>query len=380
MVSPIMGNPFSGLMEGAQAYQGLMDAYRAPQLQQLQLLQEQAKLQQMQGLDPVSQSQIEAREAQTGLAQREEGRLNQEQERRSQEQRAMMLSGIAGVARGMDSMEERMSYRDHVSQALGMEIPDESLTDESLDNTIKTGEALRMVAGDQIQARAQKIYANGTTVQSTDKGLRVFVPGKGQLKGDAASAAISKAQKNEAEQERQKGLAKSTAQQSIEISGQAFEKLPSIGKNISSLDKAVELVRDKEAGVGPIMSLLPSITDASIELDNLKSQLGLDVVSLTTFGALSEGELKMALDTALPTKLRGPALTKWLEEKKAAQSKLYKELQSVATFFSRGGNIAEYLQMKEDLGANLKQSAEVKKSEPGSLESRRDALREELGL
>lgn len=97
MVSPIMGNPFSGLMEGAQAYQGLMDAYRAPQLQQLQLLQEQAKLQQMQGLDPVSQSQIAAREAQMGLAQRQEDRLQSAQDIETEQSRTMAFGRLAKI-------------------------------------------------------------------------------------------------------------------------------------------------------------------------------------------------------------------------------------------------------------------------------------------
>jgi lysophospholipase L1-like esterase len=57
----------------------------------------------------------------------------------------------------------------------------------------------------------------------------------------------------------------------------------------------------------------------------MRSRLGLDVVGAVTFGALSEGELNLALDVALPTDLSPPDLKKWVLNKKAAQEKVVDE-------------------------------------------------------
>ena len=70
----------------------------------------------------------------------------------------------------------------------------------------------------------------------------------------------------------------------------------------------------------------------------MKNQLGLDVVGSVTFGALSEGELNLALSTALPTGLEGPELVKWAEDKIEAQEKLSAYLEEQAVFLTQPGN------------------------------------------
>ena len=71
----------------------------------------------------------------------------------------------------------------------------------------------------------------------------------------------------------------------------------------------------------------------------------LDVISATTFGALSEGELRLAMNTAVPLNLEPKALKKWLQDKKKAQQKLGSELYKMATTLGKGKTtIAEYLE------------------------------------
>ena len=50
--------------------------------------------------------------------------------------------------------------------------------------------------------------------------------------------------------------------------------------------------------------------------------MGLQVVSSVTFGALSAGELKVAMDTAVPPNLDNKQLAKWFRDRQAAQTKL----------------------------------------------------------
>ena len=144
-----------------------------------------------------------------------------------------------------------------------------------------------------------------------------------------------------AAQDKQSVLAKGAAQASADAIG----KLPALRENIRNLRKLGPLI-DSGAGTGPIEKFFPSFKSASVELDNLRASLGLDVVGAASFGALSEGELNLALDVALPTGLKGPELKAWAERKIAAQDKLATELENAAIYLAKPGNSqAGYLEM-----------------------------------
>jgi hypothetical protein len=140
---------------------------------------------------------------------------------------------------------------------------------------------------------------------------------------------------------------KAAAKQAIKTSGEAFNKLEKIGTGIANVTEAIDLI-DQGAKTGVIASKLPSVRAASIQLDNLQGRLGLDVIGNTTFGALSESELKFALDTALPKNLKGPDLKNWLTRKREAQQKLSDHLTEVATFLGTPGNtVADWLELQK---------------------------------
>lgn len=134
-------------------------------------------------------------------------------------------------------------------------------------------------------------------------------------------------------------------EQSIALAGKAFEQIPSIHGSIQNIDTAIQAI-DDGAETGVINSMLPSVRDASIRLDQLRNELGLDVIGSVTFGALSKGELDLALATALPTKLGPAALREWLVSKKDAQEKVLANLEEAAVFFNRGGTLADFLESK----------------------------------
>jgi hypothetical protein len=136
--------------------------------------------------------------------------------------------------------------------------------------------------------------------------------------------------------------------QAAEESGKAFEGLIKIRKTIANMNDAVAAL-DAGAETGPIVSRLPSFRTASIELDNIKGSMGLDVISSVTFGALSESELAFALDVALPTDLNKEPLKAWLKRKIGAQEKLSAELRKAASFLGKPGNtIADYVNILEE--------------------------------
>jgi hypothetical protein len=136
-------------------------------------------------------------------------------------------------------------------------------------------------------------------------------------------------------------------EQAVIQSGKIFEQLAPVGTSIANMQDAKRLLGEG-ARTGAVQSLFPSISAASVALDNVQGQMGLDVIGATTFGALSESELAFALATALPTGLDEPELEAWLDRKIEAQQKLQEELRKAATYLGKPGNtVASYLEALE---------------------------------
>jgi hypothetical protein len=106
------------------------------------------------------------------------------------------------------------------------------------------------------------------------------------------------------------------------------QTLTMYGAANSAIDNlnAAEAALDKGAGTGWLKNQFPSIRDASIELEQVRGEMGLQIVQGTTFGSLSAPELKFALDTALPTDLSEAGLRDWIARKREAQTKLVAEM------------------------------------------------------
>ena len=126
-------------------------------------------------------------------------------------------------------------------------------------------------------------------------------------------------------------------------SAETFKQLRPVRNSIGKISEAITAI-DAGANTGTLQSRLPSFTDASKRLDQIQRELGLNVIANTTFGALSDSELRFALDTALPTNMEPAALRQWLIEKRSAQQKLAAYLEDVAIFLGTPGNtVASFL-------------------------------------
>ena len=115
--------------------------------------------------------------------------------------------------------------------------------------------------------------------------------------------------------------AKETGKRRVEQIDSAESKVNAAERSISVLDRALAAL-DAGGKTGPFIDLLPTIRESSLLLESIQRELGLNVVSDTTFGALSEGELNLALRTGLDTRLPPDALRQQILDKKAAQEKL----------------------------------------------------------
>lgn len=219
---------------------------------------------------------------------------------------------------------------------------------------------------------ADKVYGGGTqnSVQSTqmiggrisvqtmrDGSVRVVDSATGErLEGQAAQDAIRQAEeavaagagdvnrarrKGELEADVALGGTAAAAQKAGTIAQEqgleAFTRVGKIKSGISTIDQAIAAI-DNGARSGQIESRAPTWNAQTIELRRLGNELGLDVIGSVTFGALSEGELNLAMQTALPTNMNEADLRAWLESKKAAQQKLLGYMEEQARFLSRPGN------------------------------------------
>ena len=193
---------------------------------------------------------------------------------------------------------------------------------------------------------ARKIYGNGTIVQSTNQGQRVFDPTGKLVTGAEAAKVIDEANKYEAEQAQRIAGSKKIGTVTADQAVKAFEKAANVTTSMETIDRAIAAIDDK-AMSGFAANYLPNITKASAELQSAMNQMGLDVISTVTFGALSESEMNVAMETAVPRNLAGPQLREWLVEKRAAQVKARQALERAASYLSVPGNtIASWLELK----------------------------------
>jgi hypothetical protein len=186
-----------------------------------------------------------------------------------------------------------------------------------------------------VEVQSSKIMDDGTTVMTMKDGTRKVLNPQGQLvEGDAAQQAIAQANKVGTSLQGERASARASGTLAQGVVKEAFTTLGNVRSNITNLDKVAALLDKPGVSTGVIESQLPTWDASTIELRNMRSRLGLDVVGAVTFGALSEGELNLALDVALPTNLNPKDLKAWVLNKKAAQEKLSNYLSEQVRFLS----------------------------------------------
>lgn len=159
--------------------------------------------------------------------------------------------------------------------------------------------------------------------------------------GDVKNLADAKSEIRQAEK-----FAELTGSSRAKAIDKGFDSIVKIDRGIVNIDNAISAI-EGGAGVGAVQKLWPSIRAASVELDNIRGRMALDVVGATTFGALSKGELDLAKNVALPTGLDTEELKGFLARKKAAQQKLRAYYNEQIQFLDQGGTVAGFLREKE---------------------------------
>lgn len=94
---------------------------------------------------------------------------------------------------------------------------------------------------------------------------------------------------------------------------EAMKSYDQIQQDIGNLEQALAAVRSRPGITGPLAQYLPNITAEAAAFERAANQLGLGVVSGTTFGALSASELALALRTNIDQGLPAEEQIKQLE-------------------------------------------------------------------
>jgi hypothetical protein len=169
-----------------------------------------------------------------------------------------------------------------------------------------------------------------------DGTTRVLDASGSELEGDAREKAITIAEDRGSELQGKRAGERRAATVAVNTSLSAFDQVAKSRANISNLQEAKRLVVEEGANTGVIADKLPNWKDSTIALDTVKNELGLDVIGSVTFGALSQGELDLALRTALPTNKSEAGLVEWIDNKIEAQRKLQDYLYAQAIYLSDG--------------------------------------------
>lgn len=227
---------------------------------------------------------------------------------------------------------------------------------------LETGTGVGMADQGPSAVQSAKILEDGT-VQIVRKDGSVEIKPPSDIEAEIIARAKDVGVEIQQKRAQGRGLGKDAAKQS----SAAIDQIQGIRSNNATLKQVVEEVKGG-AETGPLADRLPSFRAATVKLNQLKNKLGLDVVGSVTFGALSEGELKLALNTALPTNLQGPELVQWAEDKIEAQEKLARYLEDQAIFLADPGNSrADWIKLQKEQAKEAPQSgATVQPAQTGA--------------
>ena len=158
--------------------------------------------------------------------------------------------------------------------------------------------------------------------------------------------------------------------------GEALEKINNIDSQSGSLYAALQAL-DNGAESGFIKQYLPSFKSATSSLREAAQRLGLDIVSATTFGALSKGELDLALSTALDITLPEPELRVLINNKIKAIEKTKDELLKAVVYLSgKDATVEEYTKKFIVKSSDTSQSRSETESDINTLQDALNKMKE----
>jgi len=257
--------------------------------------------------------------------------------------KAASVPGSTALGAAVSSMAVPLDY-------LTAKKDEKTKTDRARTKTaLSLGSSLNDDAGTVYKVQSSKILDGNVTITVFSDGRReVRGPNGDIVTGETAFKVIKEAEDRGIEIQGERAGGRRAATVAVNTSLTAFDQVAKSRSNIANLTEAKRLIVEEGANTGFIVNNLPNWKDSSIALNTVKNELGLDVVGSVTFGALSQGELTLALNTALPTNLSEDALVDWIDRKISAQGKLQDYLYAQAIYLADGDKtIGDWLRSQE---------------------------------
>tara|TARA_R110000803_G_scaffold56920_1_gene114477 strand:+ start:5441 stop:6691 length:1251 start_codon:yes stop_codon:yes gene_type:complete len=117
---------------------------------------------------------------------------------------------------------------------------------------------------------------------------------------------------------------------------EAFNGILAVDQQMVIYDSMLELLADPTSDTGVIRNYLPAFDQATAQLRSLANRLGLEIIAGTTFGALSAGELRLALDTAIDMSQSKENVAGQIRRKQALQQQIRAVLEEQALILTSG--------------------------------------------
>ena len=185
--------------------------------------------------------------------------------------------------------------------------------------------AVKTIGGETLTGQAALDFAKTSNETYTEQQRETYRGRrKGTLEADVDLGAAAEA-------------AKKSGGLTMERGFEAYDNAVKAGSALTTMDSAIAAI-DDGAKSGVIYNMMPNVTEASAALGTAMNQMGLDVISSVTFGALSEGEMNLAMETAVPRNLGPEELRSYLVEKRDAQAKAREALMAAARYLTQPGN------------------------------------------
>ena len=184
-----------------------------------------------------------------------------------------------------------------------------------------------------------KTYPNGLSISLFQDGTKQVRDGQGNLlTGPAATEAIKAAQADEIEQARLNEFQVKSAGAKAGMVQSTVESILNVDSSLRNYAKAKRSIREAIQNgqniSGLITQFFPDVSVEAAELRNARNALGLDVIGSVTFGALSKGELDLALAQGLPMGLNEPQLLEYIERRELALKKYRQSLMEAARIYA----------------------------------------------
>ena len=241
-------------------------------------------------------------------------------------------------------------------------------------------EKLNNPDSDALFERDTVTFGNGLSIMTNSKGEKIVTNLQGDvLIGDERVQALQEAKEQAIEDEAAKASARRSGSKYADIAAAALDNSEILIQQVAGLNNAIQRL-DEGAKVGSLDRLLAAFDMPTAALQTQQRELGLGVISSVTFGALSQGELDLALSINAPETNDEAELRNWYERKAAATLKLAQAAKEQAIYFSRpGANIEGWYALQDSIRAERELFEESNQpSDEGDAE-RNKALRD-LGL